>query len=104
MRLSHLRWLVIFLVALLGAEEASAVVGRPLTPVSYAGVARRTSRRTARRTVARHEAVAAGAVAALPAGCAAVAGPSGTIYNCGATYYRPAYDGPNLVYVATPAP
>jgi hypothetical protein len=30
-------------------SEAQAVVGRPLTPVSYAGVARRTSRRTARR-------------------------------------------------------
>jgi hypothetical protein len=30
-------------------RPAHAVVGRPLTPVSYAGVARRTSRRTARR-------------------------------------------------------
>jgi hypothetical protein len=29
--------------------QAHAVVGRPLTPVSVAGVARRTSRRTARR-------------------------------------------------------
>jgi hypothetical protein len=29
----------------LGPEEASAVVGRPATPVSYAGVARRTVRR-----------------------------------------------------------
>lgn len=33
---------------------ARAVVGRPLTPVSYAGVARRTSRRTARRTATRY--------------------------------------------------
>jgi hypothetical protein len=30
-------------------DDAFAVVGRPLTPVSYAGVARRTARRTARR-------------------------------------------------------
>jgi hypothetical protein len=30
-------------------STAHAVVGRPLTPVSYAGVARRTSRRTVRR-------------------------------------------------------
>ncbi len=30
-------------------SSAEAVVGRPLTPVSVAGVARRTSRRTARR-------------------------------------------------------
>jgi hypothetical protein len=29
------------------AAEALAVVGRPLTPVSYAGVARRTVRRAA---------------------------------------------------------
>ena len=32
-------------------STAQAVVGRPLTPVSYAGVARRTSRRTTRRNV-----------------------------------------------------
>ena len=32
-------------VTILVAEEASAVVGRPLTPVSVAGVARRSSRR-----------------------------------------------------------
>ncbi len=30
-------------------STAEAVVGRPLTPVSVAGVARRTTRRTARR-------------------------------------------------------
>ena len=28
---------------------AHAIIGRPLTPLSYAGVARRTARRTARR-------------------------------------------------------
>src|SRR6185295_17505545 len=30
---------------LLGGGEAHAVIGRPLTPLSYAGVARRTTRR-----------------------------------------------------------
>ena len=30
-------------------KEAQAYVGNPLTPMSYAGVARRTARRTARR-------------------------------------------------------
>ena len=30
-------------------SEAEAVVGRPLTPVSVAGVARRSARRTVRR-------------------------------------------------------
>lgn len=35
---------------LIAPAPAHAVVGRPLTPVSYAGVARRTSRRTVART------------------------------------------------------
>jgi len=38
-------------------SQAEAVIGRPLTPMSYAGVARRTTRR----------AVAVGAAAAYPA-------------------------------------
>ncbi|HEX8115052.1 MAG TPA: hypothetical protein VF516_45300, partial [Kofleriaceae bacterium] len=32
---------------LLGGGDAHAVIGRPLTPMSYAGVARRTTRRAA---------------------------------------------------------
>jgi len=36
-------------VELVQVRQAHAVVGRPLTPVSVAGVARRTTRRTARR-------------------------------------------------------
>jgi hypothetical protein len=31
-------------------RQAEAVVGRPLTPISYAGVARRTTRRTVAAT------------------------------------------------------
>jgi len=46
------KW-VLALCAVLGfivvADEAMAVVGRPLTPVSVAGVSRRTSRRVSRR-------------------------------------------------------
>jgi hypothetical protein len=86
---------------------AQAVVGRPMTPVSYAGVARRTARRTA---YAESAAVAApgypgaaypAAVPALPPGC----GPySGNTYNCGGSYYRPAYQGSNVVYVPVQAP
>jgi hypothetical protein len=77
---------------LLGGGEADAVVGRPLTPVSYAGVARRTSRRTTRRAVAYSGAVAP--VTALPAGCAAAGG----IYTCGSVRYRAYYNGPTVVY------
>jgi hypothetical protein len=36
---------------LVAPSEARAVIGRPLTPVSYAGVARRTVRRTTRRGI-----------------------------------------------------
>ncbi len=43
-------------------SQAEARVGRPLTPVSYAGVARRTTR----RTVAYTGAATAAAVAATP--------------------------------------
>jgi hypothetical protein len=96
--------LAVMTVLLLGADDVLAVVGRPATPVSYAGVARRTSRRTARRTVARNEAVAATTVAALPAGCARVTGATGALYTCGGYYYRPTYDGPNVVYVVTNSP
>jgi hypothetical protein len=77
-------------------RPAYAVVGRPVTPGSYAGVARRTSRRTTRRTVARHSAYSSTAyVTALPAGCV----PAGAAYACGSVTYRSYYDGPNLVYV-----
>lgn len=80
---------------LLGGDDAHAVVGRPATPVSYAGVARRTSRRTT-AAVATTATVASGTVTTLPTGCAFAGG----IYTCGAVRYRPYYDGPTVVYRA----
>lgn len=61
------------------ATPAGAVIGRPLTPLSYAGVARRTTRRVVRRT--------ATTIAVLPAGC--IYGPyyGGYYYRCGGLYY-----------------
>lgn len=61
-------------------EQAEARVGRPLTPVSVAGVARRTTRRVVRRTAV--------TVAALPAGCAPVVVNGATLQNCGGVYYQ----------------
>lgn len=63
-----------------GLPQARADVGNPLTPLSYAGVARRTSRRVARRTSYR--------INTLPAGC--VYGPyyGGYYYKCGGAYYQ----------------
>jgi hypothetical protein len=61
-------------------SEAEAVVGRPLTPASAAGVARRTTRRTIRRTSVY--------VAALPTGCTTVVIEGTTLHQCGTTYYQ----------------
>jgi hypothetical protein len=80
-----------FLVAVVVMEAAlspgifihpiEARVGRPLTPVSVAGVARRTTRRTIRRTTAY--------VAALPAGCTTVIVSGVSLHQCGGVYYQP---------------
>lgn len=85
------------------ATEAFAIIGMPLTPMSYAGVARRTTRRTVYAGAAYGGAAYAGAAAAtsaaavatLPAGCVMAGG----VYTCGASAYRPVYQGPNVVYV-----
>jgi len=61
--------------------EAEARIGRPLTPVSVAGVARRTTRRTIRRTAVY--------AATLPRGCSTVVIEGTTLHQCGGTYYQP---------------
>ena len=60
--------------------EVEARVGRPATPGSVAGVARRTTRRTIRRTSVY--------VATLPTGCTTVVIEGATLHQCGATYYQ----------------
>ena len=61
-------------------KEAHAVVGRPLTPVSYAGVARRTTRRMVYATHVY--------VATLPPACTVVVIEGTTLQQCGGTYYQ----------------
>jgi hypothetical protein len=71
-------------VGLLGwspVKEAHAVVGRPLTPYSAAGVARRTTRRVIVRTSIY--------VATLPPACTVVVIEGVSLYQCGGTYYQP---------------
>ncbi|MBC6982343.1 hypothetical protein [Caulobacter sp. 17J80-11] len=67
-------------------SQAQAVVGRPATPVSYAGVARRTTRRTVAATAAVTAPVYAAPVAAAAVyapGCVAVVDSYGrTVYRC----------------------
>ena len=61
----------------LAISQAEAIVGRPGTPVSVAGVARRTTRRVMRRTAYYY--------AALPPGCI-YPSPYGPYHQCGSTY------------------
>ena len=69
-------------------SNAHAVIGRPLTPVSVAGVARRTTRRTIRRTTVY--------AATLPRGCTTVVIEGASLHQCGGTYYQP-YGGQYVV-------
>lgn len=109
-------------------REARAVVGAPATPVSVAGVARRTTRRavaaeaTATSATAQQQAAtaqqqaataqqqaaaarpagapSAGAVVnALPAGCKPQTRDGVEYQNCGGVTYRAAFQGNKLVYV-----
>ena len=60
--------------------KAHAIIGRPLTPMSYAGVARRT---TTRAVVATGAVAAAPVVAAPAAACVQVVNAYGQItYRC----------------------
>lgn len=72
-------------------SQAEARVGRPLTPRSVAGVARRTTRRVVRRSSIY--------VAALPAGCAVVAINGISYWRCGPTYYQASGGRYVVVYV-----
>ena len=99
---------------LVSAEPAEAVVGRPLTPVSVAGTARRTSRRVTRRHVAGAAAVTTAAVAttaavgtavaALPGGCTTVVAGGVTYHQCAGAYYQPVFQSGQVVYVVVDPP
>ncbi len=91
---------------MLGGNDAEAVIGRPLTPMSYAGVARRTTRRAAYAhgayghgySYAPPAVATTAVVTALPAGCAQATTSGVAYYNCGATRYQPYYHGATVVY------
>lgn len=61
-------------------SDAEARIGRPITPVSVAGVSRRTTRRVIRRT--------SHYVATLPRGCTTVMIDGTTLHHCGSSYYQ----------------
>jgi hypothetical protein len=70
-------------------SDAEARVGRPATPASVAGVARRTTRRTIRRGAY---------IATIPAGCAYGSYYGYSLYYCGGTYYQKSGGGYVIVY------
>ena len=80
-------------------KTAEARIGRPATPTSVAGVHRRHARRTVRRHHRRHH-----YLRTLPGGCIKVVTRDVTYYRCGAVYYRPYYEGTELVYIVVDAP
>jgi hypothetical protein len=70
-------------------SQADARVGRPLTPVSVAGVGRRTTRRVIRRGAA---------IGVIPAGCPLGSYYGYSLYYCGGTYYQRSGGGYVVVY------
>ncbi|SEI03758.1 hypothetical protein [Tardiphaga sp. OK245] len=61
--------------------SAEALIGAPLTPLSYAGVARRTTRRVIVGGAIVGGAVAGAAVVAMPPSCVQAVDVYGRIYN-----------------------
>jgi hypothetical protein len=70
--------------------DAQAKVGRPGTPYSVAGAARRTTRRVVRRSTIY--------VNTLPKGCVRTNVGGVVVWRCGSTYYQP-YGGTRYVVV-----
>ena len=68
--------------------DAQAVIGRPATPGSVAGVARRTTRRVIRRSAIY--------ASTLPAGCVRTTVNGMAVWRCGGVYYQP-YNGRYVV-------
>jgi hypothetical protein len=66
--------------AWLPIPSAHAIVGRPASPVSVAGVARRTTRRVIVATTVY--------VATLPPSCTVVVIEGTSLHHCGSTYYQ----------------
>jgi hypothetical protein len=75
----------------LPAGSAEARVGRPASPGSVAGVRRRRRRRVV---------VVGMSMASLPAsGCSVVARDGINYHYCGGVWYKPTYQGTEVVYV-----
>lgn len=72
-----------------GPKSAEARIGRPLTPGSVAGVARRTTRRAIRRGAYYN---------VLPSGCVSRTMYGYAVWDCRGTYYQSSGSGYVIVY------
>jgi hypothetical protein len=111
--------------------NAEAIIGMPWTPLSFAGVARRSMYReaawgAAAANVAAANAAAASAAAAnaaasaaaaqraagsavpigtivpnLPSGCSSIVISGVNYFNCAGVYYRAGFQGNNIVYIVS---
>jgi len=82
-------------------KDAEARIGRPATPGSVGGVRRRTRRRVRRRVAV----VTYGTrVNALPTGCSKMVVGGAEYHNCAGVYYRPYYQGNQVVYEVVEKP
>lgn len=79
-------------------KEAQAVIGRPATPGSAAGVSRRTRRRT------RHRWAIGTRMYTLPAGYTTTVVTGTTYYVVDGEYLKRAYEGNQVVYVVVDDP
>ena len=79
-------------------KNAEARIGRPLTPVSVAGVHRRTRRRTRRRWAVGTR------MYALPVGYTTAVVAGTTYYIHEGAYYKASYEGNEVVYVVADDP
>jgi hypothetical protein len=89
---------VVDLPILISVKNAEAVVGRPGTPASVAGVHRRTRRRTRRRWAVGTR------MYTLPVGYTTAVVAGTTYYVSQGEYFKPSYEGDTVVYVAVEDP
>ena len=89
------------------ASDAAAVIGAPVSNAAFTGTARSTTRRnsyTDSASVGTSGSAATGSASTLttlPSGCTDFSKAGIAYKKCGQVYYRPTYQGPNLVYVTS---
>lgn len=89
---------VVDLPGIVPVKNAQAVIGRPATPGSVAGVHRRTRRRTRRRWAVGTR------MYTLPVGYTTAVYAGTTYYLHEGQYFKPSYEGNEVVYVAVEDP